>query len=68
VILIDLVKRVEMDPTVDKPALVCLWYQMRQASDRPDIHNCELLGNVSELNGYHTVYVDRCPEATRLMN
>jgi len=32
---------------------------MRQASDRPDIHNCDLWGNVSELNGYQTVYVQR---------
>ena len=30
---------------------------MRQAYYRPDIHNCELLGNVSELNGSQTVYV-----------
>jgi len=32
---------------------------MRQAYDRPDIHNCELSGNVSELNGYQTVYIRR---------
>jgi len=32
---------------------------MRQAYDRHDIHNCELSGNVSELNGYQTVYVRR---------
>jgi len=32
---------------------------MRQAYDRPNIHNCELSGNVSELNGYQTVYVRR---------
>jgi len=32
---------------------------MRQAYDRPDIHNCELSRNVSELNGYQTVYVRR---------
>jgi len=32
---------------------------MRQAYDRPDIHNCELTGNVSELNGYQTVYLRR---------
>jgi len=32
---------------------------MRQAFDRPDIHNCELSGNVTELNGYQTVYVRR---------
>ena len=32
---------------------------MRQAYDRLDIHNCELAGNVSELNGYQTVYVRR---------
>ena len=30
---------------------------MRQAYGRPDIHDCELTGNVSELNGYQTVYV-----------
>ena len=30
---------------------------MRQAYDRPDIHNCELSGNVSERNSYETVYV-----------
>jgi len=32
---------------------------MRQAYDRPDIHNSELWGKVSELNGYQTVYVRR---------
>jgi len=32
---------------------------MRQAYDRPDIHNCELSGTVSELNGYQTVYARR---------
>jgi len=32
---------------------------MPQAYDRPDIHNCELSGNVSELNGYQTVSVRR---------
>jgi len=32
---------------------------MCQAYDRPDIHNCELSGNVSELNGYQTVYLRR---------
>ena len=32
---------------------------MRHAEDRPDIHNCELLGNGSELSGYQAVYVWR---------
>jgi len=32
---------------------------MRQAYDRPDIHNGELSGNVSELNGYQPVYFRR---------
>ena len=32
---------------------------MRQAYDPPDIHNCELTGNVSVLNGYQTVYLRR---------
>jgi len=32
---------------------------MGQAYDRPDIHNCELSGNLSELNRYQTVYVRR---------
>jgi len=32
---------------------------MHQAYDRPDIHNCELSGNVSVLNRYQTVYVRR---------
>jgi len=32
---------------------------MRHAYDRPDIHNCELSGNISELNGYQTVNVRR---------
>jgi len=59
VILIDLVKRAYIDPTVDKPATLCLRYQMRQAYDGPAIHNCELSGNVTELNGYLTVYVRR---------
>jgi len=30
---------------------------MGQASDRLDIHNCEMLGKVSELNGYQSAYV-----------
>jgi len=42
---------------------------MRQAYDRPDIHNCELSGNVYELNAYQTVYViNGRPQSTRLMN
>ena len=32
---------------------------MRQDYDCPDINNCELSGNVFELNGYQTVYVRR---------
>jgi len=30
---------------------------MRQAYDCPDIHSCELSGNVSVLNGYQTLYI-----------
>jgi len=47
-----------MDLTVDKPVAVYLRYAMRDAYDRPDIHNCQLPGDHSELNGYQTCTSD----------